>query len=111
MPAQAAVVIGFHGRKARRQLRRRHLATLKAGNGDLKPGGGWRNRPREAVAGGELLKVAGYGGRLTMPFRLLLGLAHVSAMAGAGRVLRLQYDRDSNICFFRILGDLQRGAV
>ena len=59
MPAQAAVVIGFHGKKARRQLRRRHLATLKAGNGDLKPAGGWRSRPREAVAGGELLKVAG----------------------------------------------------
>ena len=38
---------------------RRHLVTLKAGNGDLKPAGGWRCRPREAVAGGELLKVAG----------------------------------------------------
>jgi hypothetical protein len=47
--------IRFHGRQARRQHRRRHLATLTTG---------WWNRPGGAVAGGELLKDAEDGGGL-----------------------------------------------
>jgi hypothetical protein len=43
--AQAEGVIRFHGRQARRQHRRRHLATLTTG---------WWNRPGGAVTGGEL---------------------------------------------------------